>query len=68
MLLRHLFVTVNLMGLLAWAILASAYQSAHGAPVLKERPTSLPDNVVKAWEDAGAVAGWMGQCWDGSLD
>ena len=28
----------------------------------------LPEEVVKTWEKAGAVVGWMGQNWEGNLD
>jgi len=25
----------------------------------KELPKPLPDNIIKAWKDAGATVGWM---------
>lgn len=28
-------------------------------PAKKDLPKPLPENIVKAWTDAGAIAGWM---------
>jgi hypothetical protein len=43
-----------------FALIVALTQSAFAAePAKKELPTPLPENIVKAWTEAGATAGWM---------
>src|SRR5262249_20601397 len=40
-------------------LLVTGQFGSAGQPDKKDPPKPLPDDVVKAWKDAGATAGWM---------
>jgi hypothetical protein len=50
---------LGLATLCLWAVCATA-SSVGAQPDKADPPNPLPEDIVQAWEDAGATFGWMG--------